>query len=161
VAVRRPDHPARTRPRDLGPAFDFLRALWAVDHQLQLASKRLAGSIGVTGPQRLVIRLVGRYPGISAGQVSAQLHLHPSTLTGVLRRLEQGGLLARRPDPGDGRRARLFLTPRGKSIDAVRGGTVEAGVRRALARLAPRSVRAARQVLEVLSDQLARGSGEP
>jgi DNA-binding MarR family transcriptional regulator len=143
-------------PGELGTAFEFLRALWAVDHQLQSASKRMEGASGVTGPQRMVIRLVGRYPGIAAGQVSALLHLHPSTLTGVLQRLEKAGHLARRPDPEDGRRARLVLTPRGKAIDALRSGTIEAAVRRSLARLSPRSVIVAREVLEALSDELAR-----
>jgi DNA-binding MarR family transcriptional regulator len=146
----------QVRRSGLGQAFEFMRALWAVDHQLQSASKRLEASAGVTGPQRLVIRLVGRYPGSPAGQVSDLLHLHPSTLTGILKRLERGGLVARRPDPGDGRRALLFLTPRGQSIDAVRGGTVEAGVRRVLTRLPPRAVSAAREVLEALSEELAR-----
>jgi DNA-binding MarR family transcriptional regulator len=133
-----------------------MRALWAVDHQLQSASKRLEVSAGVTEPQRMVIRLVGRFPGISAGQVSELLHLHPSTLTGILKRLERSGLVMRRPDPADGRRALLVLSARGRAIDAVRGGTVEAGVRRALARLSPRAVTVAREVLEALSDELAR-----
>ena len=149
------DNPG-TRPRELGSAFEFMRALWSVDHQLQSASKRLEVTVGVTGPQRMVIRLVGRFPGISAGQVSDLLHLHPSTLTGILKRLERAGQLVRRPDPADGRRALLVLTPRGRSIDAVRGGTIEAGVRRALARLSPRAIGAAREVLEALSDELAR-----
>jgi DNA-binding MarR family transcriptional regulator len=144
------------RARDLGQAFEFMRALWAVDHQLQSASKRLEASAGVTGPQRMVVRLVGRFPGISAGQVSELLHLHPSTLTGILKRLEKSGLVVRRPDPADGRRALLVLSARGRSVDAVRGGTVEAGVRRALARLSPRAVTVAREVLEALSDELAR-----
>jgi DNA-binding MarR family transcriptional regulator len=148
--------PSLVRPRDLGQAFEFMRALWAVDHQLQSASKRLEATAGVTGPQRMVIRLVGRFPGISAGQVSDLLHLHPSTLTGILKRLEKSGLVQRRPDPADGRRALLVLSARGRSIDAVRGGTVEAGVRRALARLSPRAVTVAREVLEALSDELAR-----
>jgi len=147
---------AETLPRDLGQAFEFMRALWSVDHQLQSASKRLEATAGVTGPQRMVIRLVGRYPGIAAGQVSDLLHLHPSTLTGILKRLERAGLVVRRPDPADGRRALLVLTPRGRSIDAVRGGTVEAGVRRALARLSPRAISGAREVLEALSEELAR-----
>ena len=147
---------AWSRPHELGQAFEFMRALWAVDHQLQTASKRLVASAGVTGPQRLVVRLVGRYPGIPAGRVSELLHLHPSTLTGILKRLERAGLVARRADPADRRRALLVLTPRGQAVDAVRGGTVEAGVRRALARLSPRAVAAAREVLEALSGELAR-----
>jgi DNA-binding MarR family transcriptional regulator len=127
-----------------------------VDHQLQSASKRLEATAGVTGPQRLVVRLVGRFPASAAGEISALLHLHPSTLTGILKRLERAGLVERRPDPADGRRVQLFLTPRGRTIDAVRGGTVEAGVRRALSRLSPRVIASAREVLEALSSELAR-----
>jgi DNA-binding MarR family transcriptional regulator len=141
---------------ELGQVLEFMQALWSVDHELQSSSKRMEASSGVTGPQRLVIRIVGRFPGISAGRVSEILHLHPSTLTGVLKRLEAHHLVERRADPADARRALLVLTPRGRAVDAVRGGTVEAGVRRALAKLPARSVAAAREVLEVLASELSR-----
>src|SRR5512147_173306 len=117
--------------RELGQVLEFMRALWAVDHELQSSSKRMEATSGVTGPQRLVIRMVGRFPGIAAGKVSEILHLHPSTLTGVLKRLETRGLLERHVDPADGRRALLTLTEKGRAVDAARGGTVEASVRRA------------------------------
>jgi MarR family transcriptional regulator, organic hydroperoxide resistance regulator len=141
---------------ELGQVLEFMQALWAVDHELQSSSKRQEAHTGVTGPQRLVIRMVGRFPGIPAGKVSEILHLHPSTLTGVLKRLESRGLLERHPDPADGRRALLTLTAHGRAIDAARGGTVEAGVRRALAKLGPRTVAAAREALERLAAELAR-----
>jgi DNA-binding MarR family transcriptional regulator len=141
---------------ELGQVLEFMQALWAVDHELQSSSKRQEATTGVTGPQRLVIRMVGRFPGIAAGKVSDILHLHPSTLTGVLKRLEAHGLLERRPDPADGRRALLTLTAEGRAVDASRGGTVEAGVRRALAKLPPRTVAAAREALERLAAELAR-----
>jgi DNA-binding MarR family transcriptional regulator len=145
-----------TDQRELGLVLEFMRALWAVDHELQSSSKRMEASSGVTGPQRLVIRIVGRFPGISAGKVSEILHLHPSTLTGVLKRLEAHGLVERKADPTDARRALLALTPRGRAVDAVRGGTVEAAVRRALGKVQPKAVAAAREVLEVLASELAR-----
>ena len=143
--------------RELGQVLEFMQVLWAVDHELQSTSKRQEASTGVTGPQRLVLRIVGRFPGISAGRVSEILRLHPSTLTGVLKRLEAHGLLERRADPADARRALLDLTPDGRAIDAARSGTVEAVVRRLLQRLPPRSVAAAREVLERLAADLARG----
>lgn len=142
--------------RELGEVLEFMQALWAVDHELQSSSKRQEAATGVTGPQRLVIRIVGRFPGIAAGKVSEILHLHPSTLTGILQRLEARGLVARHPDPADGRRALLSLTAAGRALDGVRGGTVEAGVRRALGRLPARSVAAAREVLERMAAELAR-----
>lgn len=142
--------------RDLGPVLDFMRALWALDHSLQSASKRMEAQLGVTAPQRLVIRIVGRFPGISAGEVSEILHLHPSTLTGVLKRLEQRGLVARRADPGDARRALLDLTDRGRDVDGLRSGTVESAVRRALRRMPPAAVRTVREATELLAGELAR-----
>src|SRR5688572_10921067 len=73
----------------LGDVLDFMRLLWAVDHALQQRSKQMLQTHGITGPQRLVLRVVGRYPGIAAGELANVLHVHPSTLTGVLKRLEK------------------------------------------------------------------------
>jgi hypothetical protein len=42
----------------LGGPIDFLRLIWAVDHALQRRSKSMAATIGITGPQRLVIRII-------------------------------------------------------------------------------------------------------
>jgi MarR family transcriptional regulator, organic hydroperoxide resistance regulator len=145
--------------RELGPVLDFMRALWALDHALQSASKRMEATRGVTAPQRLVVRIVGRFPAISAGEVADILHLHPSTLTGVLKRLEDRGLLQRRPDPADGRRALLQLTARGRRVDRQHDGTVEAAVRRALRRLRPAAVQAARDAALALSDELEKLGG--
>jgi len=46
----------------------------------------MMSTIGVTGPQRLVIRLVGQTPGQTASNIASMLGKHPSTLTGVLAR---------------------------------------------------------------------------
>ena len=78
----------------------FMRALWVAVHALQKTSKRMNVRLGVTGPQRLVLRVVGLAPGISAGGLAKVLHLHPSTLTGVLKRLETQGLVSRVPHAG-------------------------------------------------------------
>jgi DNA-binding MarR family transcriptional regulator len=99
---------------------------------------------------------VGQFPGIGAGQLATLLHLDPGTLTGIVQRLERARQLERRSDRSDGRRVVLFLTTRGRTTDAVRGGTVEEGFRLALARLSPRAVTSALAVLETLSEELAR-----
>jgi DNA-binding MarR family transcriptional regulator len=141
--------------RRLGPVLDFMRALWALDHAFQSASKRMEARLGVTSPQRLVVRIVGRFPGISAGEVAEILHVHPSTLTGVLKRLEARGVLSRRADPRDGRRALLSLTARGRGLDRLRTGTVEAAVRRVLRDQSPSSVDSARALAEALAAALS------
>jgi DNA-binding MarR family transcriptional regulator len=140
--------------RQLGPVLEFMRALWALDHAFQSASKRMEARLGVTAPQRIVVRIVGRFPRISAGEVADILHVHPSTLTGVLKRLEARGVIVRTADPRDGRRALLALTARGRELDQLRSGTVEAAVRRVLRQMPAQTARSARALAEALADEL-------
>ena len=85
-------------------------------------------------------------------------NLIPATLTGILQRLVKRGVVVRRRDPDDGRRALFDLTAAGREIDGNRAGTVEAVVRRALSRLPPEKVAAAREVLRLVSLELAAES---
>jgi DNA-binding MarR family transcriptional regulator len=150
-----PEEPAK-KPENigLGDVIDFMRLLWAVDHGLEASSKQMDSLFGVTGPQRLVIRIVGRHPGIAAGRIAEILHVHPSTLTGILGRLVVRGMLVRQTDPADGRRALFGLTAAGEKLDELRSGTVESKVRRALAKVSPRELAAARRVLGSIADSL-------
>lgn len=143
-----------TAERPLGEVLEFLRALWALNHALESTSRRMKSRLGVTGPERMVVRLVGRYPGISAGDLARILHVHPSTLTGLLKRLAARGVLSRRVDAGDARRALFSLTRRGAPLDSMKRGTAEAAIRVALRSLPAREVRAAVAVLEQLTRTL-------
>lgn len=142
--------------RPLGSTLGFMQQLWGLTHALQVTSKRMARTLGVTGPQRLVLRVVGQQPGITARELALTLGLHPSTLTGVLGRLERQKFLIRTVDPADRRRARFDLTAKGKAVDAERRGTAEAAVRRALARADDKTVARAQQMLAILVSELER-----
>ena len=142
---------------DLGPVLEFMKQLWAVDHGLQTISKRLESQHGITGPQRLVVRIVGRTPGISAGSLAQILRMHPSTLTGILRRLETRGILTRKSDPNDARRALFALTARGRKVDMLKTGTVESAVRRVLAKQ-PSEASVAQKLLAALAQELESDS---
>jgi DNA-binding MarR family transcriptional regulator len=131
-----------------------MRLLWAVVHGLERTSKHMSSAIGVTGPQRLVLRLVGLFPGLSAGDVSTMLHVHPSTLTGVMQRLAAQRLVARVRDPHDHRRVVLRLTARGAHANAVRRGTVESAIAAALKGVRAGDRRAAKRVLTRLARHL-------
>lgn len=146
-----------TEPRKpaLGEALQFMRLVWALDHKLQSTSKQMSARIGVTGLQRLAIRIIGKAPGCAPSELAELLHVHPSTLTGVLQRLVERGLIERKRDLEDARRSTLTLTAKGKRIDEVRTGTVEAAVRKVLSKVAPRDLAAAERVLQALADELS------
>jgi DNA-binding MarR family transcriptional regulator len=142
-------------PRALGEVLGFLQLLWDVSHELESISKRMRSSVGVTGPQRLVLRLVAHSERPSPGELARALRVHPSSLTGVLRRLERAGLIRRVPDPADGRRAIVSLSTKGQRLNDRQEGTAESAVRRALKALGPSRTATARAVLRKLADELA------
>jgi DNA-binding MarR family transcriptional regulator len=160
---RMPNRPLPTEANaaELPDVLQFMRLLWAITHGLQTTSKRMTRDLGVTGPQRLVLRVIGLFPGVSPGALAKILHVHPSTLTGVLHRLTSQGLLARTPDPADGRRSVLTLTTRGTRVNAMGRGTVEAAIRRALQQVSDADRAATRRVFTALAQHLMGESELP
>ena len=110
--------------------------------------------IGVTGPQRLVLRVVGLFPEVSAGVLASILHVHPSTLTGVLQRLVAQGMLRRMAHPSDQRVSVLLLTPKGGRVNALRESTVEAAIVEALEQVPAQERASAQRMLARLADRL-------
>jgi DNA-binding MarR family transcriptional regulator len=135
-------------------ALDFMRSLWRVNHALERMSMRMEETLGVTAQQRMMLRWVGKRPGITAGQLAERLHVDAGTVSAAAGRLEKKGLLQRRRDPRDRRRVVLALTPRGQSLDRPTAGTVESAVQRLLRRAPPRDIGGAARVLAALSDSL-------
>jgi DNA-binding MarR family transcriptional regulator len=131
-----------------------MQVLWALAHGLESTSKRMHAVLGVTGPQRLVLRIVGHHGRISAGELAQVLHIHPSSLTGMLRRLEQAELLRRESDPFDRRRALFELTRKGMRLNVQRTGTIEAVISSTLAKLPKARVAGARVVLKSIAAAL-------
>jgi DNA-binding MarR family transcriptional regulator len=149
-----PTKPPADDEFELDPILDFMRLLWSIEHGLQRMSKRMESDIGITGPQRMVLRVVGQYPGLSASELAHIVRLHPSTITGILQRLVARGLLERQSDPSDTRRARLRLKPSALVHTRSSRGTVERAVREALDRAGAANVRAARRVLTEIAERL-------
>jgi DNA-binding MarR family transcriptional regulator len=146
------------RPRGKSPTLDrilqFMQVMWAVDHQLQSVSKHMATTLGLTVPQRLSLLLIGRNPDISAGELAVILHLHPGTVSGIVGRLANSGLITREVDETDVRRTRLALTRRGRDANRRRAGTFEDAVRKTLAASSADDVAGAERLLRRLASQL-------
>lgn len=131
-----------------------MQGLWALVHALDVRSKRMSRLLGVTGPQRLVVRVLGRNPGSTAGEIAAILEIHASTLSGILARLEARKMITRKVDTSDRRRARFQLTAAGKKADRERRGTVEESVKRALAQVSPAAAATCADVMRKLVAEL-------
>lgn len=148
-------HPS-SRLDGLDPVLDFLQLLWRVEHELQAASKRMHQRMGITGPQRLVLRIVEEYPGVGPGEVARLLHLHPSTVTGIIQRLIAKRLLKRERSVRDTRRFHLRTRGSARRYTRTAEATVERAVARVLRATPGARVRGAREMLAAIADALGR-----
>ncbi len=82
----------------------------------QAYSQEVSGSFGITGPQLWALKTTSECESISLGELSRKMCLNPSTVTGVVDRLEAKGYVSRGRDREDRRVVKLSLTPEGKKL---------------------------------------------
>jgi DNA-binding MarR family transcriptional regulator len=70
----------------------------------------------VTPPQWGVLSLLHNQDGMTIGALSQQRAIDAPTMTGIVKRLEQGGLVERRHDLVDRRLVKVYLTDEGRDI---------------------------------------------
>lgn len=124
-------------PRRTEEEPDLLPLLWEAGHALQAMSRHMERHMGISGPQRLVLREVARRPDIQPGELATLIGVHPSTVTGLVDRLVERGLLLREQREDDRRSSRLRVTDVGQRLLVARGVTVERVVQKAAGEMSP------------------------
>ncbi|KKX56560.1 MarR family transcriptional regulator [Brevibacillus borstelensis] len=82
----------------------------------QLEKARLS-EYGVTPVQFVLLHVLWEKDGQKGVELGSRLRLDGATITGLLDRLEQMGLIERRPSPTDRRTNLIYLTPRGRELE--------------------------------------------
>ncbi len=95
-------------PPSLNREFAFI--LNDVARLLRTYADYKASQFGMTRAQWAVLVRVDRSEGLNQSELAEVLDLQPITLTRLLDKLCDSGLIERRPDPSDRRAKRLFLT---------------------------------------------------
>ena len=80
----------------------------------------------VTPPQWGVLALLYEHDGLTVGTISQKRKIDPPTITGIVTRLEQSGLVERRRDPTDRRIVNVYITTEGHHITDLLFDAVEA-----------------------------------
>ena len=68
------------------------------------------------GAQGRILYILWQGDGLTISQISAQTSLANTTLTSMLDRMEQSGLIVRSPSPSDRRALLIHLTDKAKSL---------------------------------------------
>jgi DNA-binding MarR family transcriptional regulator len=92
---------------------EVLMALRRIIRAVDLQSKYLMQTSGLTGPQLLVLQAIDRGTAVSVSDIARQVSLSQGTVTSILDRLENKGLVARARSTIDRRKAVIRLTEGG------------------------------------------------
>lgn len=91
-----------------------LRSFHKIHRTLYHYVQKDAETVGLTGPQLLVITALSKNENIGLGELSTQLQMTSSTLSGVVERLVQANLVTRERSTQDRRAIVLRLTAEGQ-----------------------------------------------
>ncbi len=83
---------------------------------LKTYADQRARQFGISRAQWAVLIRIDRQEGLKQTELADMLDLQPITLTRLLDRLSDNGLIERRPDPNDRRANRLYLKPAAKPL---------------------------------------------
>ena len=96
----------------------ILIALRRVIRAVELHSRKLVQSHGLTGPQSVILREVIASGGLTPGELARRVSVSQATVTDIVKRLEARKLLRRHPDAADRRRVMVKATRAGERLHA-------------------------------------------
>lgn len=100
-----------SKPEGVPFARDLLFLLHDVARLLRVDADKRARSHGMTRAQWGILIWLARQPGITQKELSELLEVEPITVARLIDRLQNRGMVERRPDPRDRRIWRLHLLP--------------------------------------------------
>ena len=90
--------------------------LYAASNLINRLYRPVLSELGLTYPQYLVMLALWETSPRTVGALGEALYLDSGTLTPLLKRMEQAGLVERRRDPEDERRVQVDLTRAGRAL---------------------------------------------
>lgn len=95
---------------------EIMQSLRRIFRAIQDYYRDVMDNYGITGPQLWALKTISQNESLSLSALSQKMYLHPSTITGVVDRLEKKGFVTRNRDQADRRVVYVALTARGKHL---------------------------------------------
>lgn len=103
------------RPRSLTDAERILAAIRRLVRHLRLSDRAAQTRLRLSAAQLFVLSELGKTPAVSLGELAARTSTDQSSVSAVVARLVDAGLVTRQRAEGDARRLELSLSRAGKS----------------------------------------------
>jgi DNA-binding MarR family transcriptional regulator len=127
-------------------------------HALRKAFDRRAAGLGVTRAQWKVLFRLSRHPGLRQIELADMLDIEPITLSRIVDRLEEAGLVERLADPADRRAWRLHVTTVAEPLVAKLRALADDMTSEAFAGVDVQDIEIARQVLGRVRENASRAT---
>jgi DNA-binding MarR family transcriptional regulator len=93
---------------------EVLVALRRIIRAVDMHSRRLIHKTGLSSPQLVLLQIMGQGETVTAGELARRASLSQATVTTILDRLEDRGLVQRKRSTDDKRRVHVALTDKGR-----------------------------------------------
>jgi MarR family transcriptional regulator for hemolysin len=127
-------------------------------HALRKAFDRRAVGLGVTRAQWKVLFRLTRQPGLRQIELADMLEIEAITLSRIVDRLEEAGLVERRPDPADRRAWRLHATASAQPLIAKLKSVADNMIGDAFGGIDPNEIEITRRVLARVRENACRNN---
>ncbi|PLX87300.1 MAG: MarR family transcriptional regulator [Desulfuromonas sp.] len=94
----------------------ILQALRRIIRAVDIHSHKLSSLHNITGPQLACLMAIKEEAPISSSHLAKKVYLSPSTVVGIVDRLEEKNLVKRNRDSKDRRLVHLLMTPLGEKL---------------------------------------------
>src|SRR5262245_858835 len=111
-AIRDPVPPSRVAP-EVPVVLDAFRR---IVRELRLGARTAERAVGVSAAQLFVLEKLAANPAASVAELAARTLTDPSSVSVVVSRLAERGLVSRTTASADARRAEIALTARGRAL---------------------------------------------
>lgn len=110
-----PEDDAAPSPGKTQLGYEILRSIRRIIRRVSLYSRDLSEEVGLTVPQLTCLKAIAEMDvdTVTIGAVSKRISLSPATVSRIVERLVQGGLVARKRWESDRRKVFLELTEEG------------------------------------------------
>ena len=95
---------------------EIMQSLRRIFKAIQDYSSEVSDKFGITGPQLWALNTIFKDEGLPLGELSNKMYLGPSTITGLVDRLEKKGYVVRNRDNRDRRVVNILLTSKGRRL---------------------------------------------
>jgi DNA-binding MarR family transcriptional regulator len=120
------------RPHETRAILDAVRRIVRDLHESSRAAEK---QVGLSGAQLFVLQTLAESPGASLNDLAARTHTHQSSVSTVVAKLVQRGLVLRAPAAADARRLELRLSAEGRRLVTRAPDAAQTRLIHAIARL--------------------------